>query len=405
MPLQRLLAVSHEATITGAPMNLLHLLGWVRDHTDVEIHTLIVRDGPMVGRFEAVGDVTVLNRSPVSNALGLAETGLSRLGSKRAWRPFALARMAPQVRHLKGFDLVYFNSLTSITTAPFLPDMGVRVSHVHELQVAVRSWQPARERALFQSVPYHWIAASGAVRQMLCDELGIAAEQVSLHHEFIDTASVIEREVGLREIEALRRDVRIPHDAPIVMGAGTIDWRKGPDLFVQLATEVRRRTREPVAFVWLGGTLEGRDWERLRSDCERAGADHVHFIGTHWDPLPWFNAADLFVLTSREDPYPLVALEHAALGHPIVSYRTGGIGELLEPAGPEAAIGMVDHLDVGTMADRVILFLNDEVRRRAAGQQLRDRVVAHHDVGVAAPRLFAQLERLVERHDDQTTIA
>lgn len=396
MTLRRLLAVSHEATITGAPMNLLHLLRWARDHTDIETHTLIVRDGPMVGRFEEVGEVTVLDRSSISSALGLAEAGLNRLGSTRAWRPLALARMAPQVRHLQGFDLAYFNSLTSITTAPFLPDVGVRVSHVHELQVAVRSWQPARERELFRTVPDHWIAASGAVQQMLCEELGIAPARVSLHHEFIDTEAVIRRRVGLREIEALRREVRIPHDAPIVMGAGTIDWRKGPDLFVQLATEVRRRTREPVAFVWLGGTLEGSDWERLRSDVERTGADHVHFIGTRWDPMPWFHAADVFVLTSREDPYPLVALEHAALGHPIVSYRTGGIGELLEPAGPEAATGMVDHLDVGAMAERVLMFLDDDTRRTAAGRQLRERVVAHHDVSVAAPRLLAELEQLVE---------
>jgi glycosyltransferase involved in cell wall biosynthesis len=397
MTLRRLLAVSHEATITGAPMNLLHLLGWIRDNTDIEVHTLIVRDGPMVGRFESVGEVTVLDRSVVSSALGLAETGLTRLGSTRAWRPVALARMAPQVRHLQGYDLAYFNSLTSITTAPYLPEVGVRVSHVHELQVAVRSWQPARQRTLFSTVPDRWIAASGAVRTMLCDELSIPADKVLLHHEFIDTRAVIDRSVGLREIEALRREVRIPHDAPIVMGAGTIDWRKGPDLFVQLATEVRRRTREPIAFVWLGGTLEGADWERLRSDVERSGADHVHFIGTRWDPMPWFHAADVFVLTSREDPYPLVALEHAALGHPIVSYRTGGIGELLEQAGPEAALGMVDHLDVGAMADRVIAFLSSDTQRAAAGRQLRSRVVSEHDVRVAAPRLVADLQRLVDR--------
>ena len=151
------------------------------------------------------------------------------------------------------------------------------------------------------------------------------------------------------------------------MGAGTIDWRKGPDLFIQLATEVRRRSREPVAFVWVGGRLEGPEWIRVHSDMERAGADHVHFVGTHWDPMPWFRAADLFVLTSREDPYPLVALEHAAMGHPVVSYRSGGIDELLTAAGREAALGMVDHLDVGAMADRVLAFLNSDRLCMSAG--------------------------------------
>lgn len=51
----------------------------------------------------------------------------------------------------------------------------------------------------------------------------------------------------------------------MVVGAGTVDWRKGADLFVQLAREVRRTTREPVHFVWVGGDLRSVDWERIRS--------------------------------------------------------------------------------------------------------------------------------------------
>lgn len=396
MPFKRMLAVSHEATITGAPMNLLHLLGWIHDNTDVEIHTLIARDGPLAGRFGHFGEVTVLDRSTISGLLGVAQTGLTTLGSSRLWKPVALARLAPQVRHLDGFDLAYFNSLTSIALAPYIPPVAAKVSHVHELQVAVRNWRPAHDRALFSSAPDRWIAASHAVETMLSDELQIPSDRVSVHHEFIDAEAVVNRRVGLREIERLRREVGIPHDAPIVMGAGTIDWRKGPDLFVQLACEVRRRTREPIAFVWLGGDLVGVDWERIRSDLDRTDADHVHFIGTHPDPMPWFRAADIFALTSREDPYPLVALEHAAMEHPIVAYRTGGIGELLNPAGPQARMGLVDHLDVGTMADRVLMFLNSDAQRMAAGRQLRQRVLEHHDVRIAAPKVFKELESLVD---------
>ena len=179
------------------------------------------------------------------------------------------------------------------------------------------------------------------------------------------------------------------------MGAGTIDWRKGPDLFVQLAAEVRRLTCEPVAFVWLGGTLEGADYERLRSDVERSQGENVFLIGTRPDPLPWFSAADVFALTSREDPYPLVALEHATLAHPIVAYDSGGIGELLRPAGPAAARGLIDFLDVTTMARRVLEFLDSDSMRRLAGQELQRRVLEKHDVHVAAPVLLEHLARSV----------
>ncbi len=120
----------------------------------------------------------------------------------------------------------------------------------------------------------------------------------------------------------------------------------------------------------------------------------MHFVGVRPDPLPWFAMADVFALPSREDPFPLVCLEHAAMGHPLVTYRNGGIVELLEAAGPAAATGVVDHLDVGAMADSVLDFLSSERLSDRAGAELRERVLSHHDVSVAAPALLAELEGL-----------
>jgi glycosyltransferase involved in cell wall biosynthesis len=387
-----LLAVAHEATLTGSPMNLLHLLRWVRANTDVEVRTLVLRDGELRHRFEEVGPVTMLDRWAVPALLGTVQAGLQHLGSSRAWKPVAAARLTPQLRSLRGNDLVYLNSLPSIGVLPYLPAGGAVVAHAHELEVAYRTWRNPRDVELFASAPDRWIAASGAVRSLLVDEIGLPPERVLLHHEFIDAQAIVSRSLGLREIEACRREMRIPSNAAVVVGAGTVDWRKGPDLFVQLACEVRRRTREPVHFVWVGGDLRSIDWERVRSDRDRAGADHVHFVGVKPDPLPWFAMGDVFALTSREDPYPLVALECAALGKPIVTYRNGGIPELLDASGPEAAGGVIDHLDVGAMAARIIDLLDHDRLRRTVGDQLRSHVLDHHDVSVAAPRLWADLE-------------
>lgn len=394
MTLRRILAVTHETTLTGAPMNLLHFLTWIREHTDVETHTLVMQDGPLRCRFEQVSEVTLLDNTVVSKALGTVQGGLISLGSSRAWKPVAAARLIPQLRHLRGFDLVYSNSIASAAVLPYLPPARAAVSHVHELQVALRTWRPPEHVEALRTIPDAWIAASGAVKDMLIDEFGLPPERVLLHHEFIDTSSIADRKLPLRVIERHRRELGLPSDAAVVVGAGTVDWRKGPDLFVQLAAEVRRRTREPVSFIWVGGERAGTDFQRVRSEIERTGSDHVHFIGLKPDPLPWFALADVFALTSREDPYPLVCLENAMLGTPIVTYRNGGIPELLEAAGPEAATGIVDHLDVGAMADRLLAFLDSDGLRATAGMQLRTHVQSCHDVGVAAPRLLHDLNQV-----------
>ena len=85
------------------------------------------------------------------------------------------------------------------------------------------------------------------------------------------------------------------------------------------------------------------------------------------------------------------------MGHPIVTYRNGGMVELLEAAGADAAFGVVDYLDVGTMAERVLTLLGDDRLRTAAASQLMERTVSHHDTSVCAPPLWRQVLSTVRR--------
>lgn len=387
-----MLVVAHEATLTGAPMNLLHFVRWMVANTDCEVQALVLRDGPLRHQFEQVVPTTVLDRTTVQRTLGVAHSGLTALGSSRARVPLAAAWLRPQLRRLGPFDAVYLNSVTSVSVLPYLQGDPTVIAHVHELDVALSIWRPQSDRDLFVSRPHRYVAASEAVAEALTRVCAIDPAAISVHYEFIDTAPFRQFRLGLRQSERLRRRHKIPADASIVVGAGTIDWRKGADLFVQLAAELARQTRDPVYCLWIGGDLTTVEMVRLHADMRRAGTDNVLFAGVQPDPREYFALADVFVLTSREDPFPLVCLEHAAMGHPIVTYRNGGIPELLQAAGPEAANGVVDYLDVGAMAHRVVELLGSSELSRAAGRQVRDRVVAAHDVSVAGPELWATVQ-------------
>jgi glycosyltransferase involved in cell wall biosynthesis len=382
MALNRLLAVSHEGAVGGAPIVLADLGRWMRANTDIEIHTLMLGDGPMWSRFELNGEVALLD-----DLVAAAEAG------------------EPPLDQLGQFDLVLLNSLGSLAALPLMPAGVPVISYIHELQVACRDWTSLHGRAPLSEGPDAWIAASRPVGEMLVGEFGVSPERLSVNPSFIDVPRLLERRVDVRAAEHRRRSLGIPGDATIVMGSGTIEWRKGPEFFVQLACEIRRSSPDPVHFVWVGGSLEGPDWERLRSDLERTGADHVHLTGPVDDPVPLYQLADVFVLTSHEDPFPLVCLEHAALGHPVVTFRNGGIVDVLSEAGPDAALGVVDHLDTAAMAERVTALIYDQSLRRRAGEQLRDRVTTTHDLSVAAPALVEDLRRFseLERHTNGPT--
>ena len=82
-----MLVVTHEASLTGAPMNLWHLLGWIRANTDIEVQTVTLGDGPLVAKFEQHGGVTRLDRHLPFRVLGLADRALTRFGPGIASTP------------------------------------------------------------------------------------------------------------------------------------------------------------------------------------------------------------------------------------------------------------------------------------------------------------------------------
>jgi len=142
----------------------------------------------------------------------------------------------------------------------------------------------------------------------------------------------------------IRRELGISQTDYLILGAGFAHIRKGFDLFIQLARKLLA-ARGDVHFVWAGDiqfvlkTYLGPEMEKLRA----TGRFH-HFPFTD-RVAAYFAAADVFALTSREDPYPTVVMEALACGVPCVAFdESGGIPELLrrEKAGRVARLADVE---------------------------------------------------------------
>ncbi len=74
--------------------------------------------------------------------------------------------------------------------------------------------------------------------------------------------------------------------------------------------------------------------------------------------------ANLFILTSREDPFPLAAIEAGLLGLPIVCFQKAtGIAEVINK---ECTI---PYLDVDKMASKIIELLHDKTKREQLGEE------------------------------------
>ena len=143
-----------------------------------------------------------------------------------------------------------------------------------------------------------------------------------------------------------------------------------------------------TVFVWIGGT--DADVAEHRERARIAGvADHVRFLGEREDTPEIFAGLDLFVLPSREDPFPLVMLESACYGVPTVAFSgSGGAGEFIED---DAGI-LVPSGDLDGMARALDRAARDSELRSTMGDAARRKVHERHDLGHAGRQIFAIID-------------
>ncbi len=309
-----LLLVGHDAFPAGAQHLLLHLGRMLRRHCGAEIAFLLLGGGKLRPDYAAIGPTTVL-ASPDDLA----------------------AHLAGCAAH--GITAALVNSAASAWTVPALRAAGIasvllvhempRLLHKKNLLAGVRAGSAAATRVVF---------AAEAVRDGLASLVALDPERALVLPQGCYAGVAFDPAAGL----ALRRRLGVAAGTPVALGAGYADLRKGFDLFLQAWREAQRRDA-PVQFWWVG---DADPTVRAYLGPEIAAAEAsgtFRLAGWQDDIAAWLNAADVFVLPSREDPFPSVALEALAAGLRIAAFEeSGGIPGLLPRLNAGTAVPMGD---------------------------------------------------------------
>lgn len=162
-------------------------------------------------------------------------------------------------------------------------------------------------------------------------------------------------------------------DSVVVLGCGSVDFRKGVDLFLACAGLVRDKNPDGrVKFLWVGNGYDPTStgfsgYLRYQIEAMVLG-DRVHFGGLVRDMRPVFHATRILFLPSRFDPLPLVAQQAMGHGLPVVCFDgAGGIPDFLR-TDPIAADGVVRYLDLPAAAEKILLYANEEALRCRIGE-------------------------------------
>lgn len=375
-----ILFVGHSAGRTGAPIILLNFLRWLKQqHDDVHFDVGLLRAGPLMADHEAIANTEVLRGEP-----GFAWRVKRRLFGSLPWEATADQAFARRVSE-RRYDLVYVNTIVPKREILALRGTGVPVvCHVHELDYAMMEW--LGEDGLAPLVPCvtHFVAASVAVRDYLVSQWNVAESKVTVIHEFV--VSETEARDSPDGRKRVRSSLGLSDNDILVGGCGFPDWRKGTDLFVQVARLV---TADPngrhIHFMWVGADKATSDFRRFAHDMRGSGMDkHISVVENTPQPRDYFSAMDIFALTSREDPFPLVMLEAGAMGLPLVCFEASGGG----PEFAEADAGLVaPYLDVAAFANRILSLAADPQARAAIGGAAKRKVAGRYTIHQQAPKL------------------
>ncbi|SFB71002.1 Glycosyl transferases group 1 [Flexibacter flexilis DSM 6793] len=381
MAAKKIVFIGNEAKRTGAPILMLHFLRWIKQHTDTDGLIILRRGGVLEPEFEVIYPTYVWKRAfdqMPKSPLKLAQ--LAWFQVRNFWMQQSLRRKSRRA------DAIYANTIASADIVAALSPTSPVLLHIHELAGVLETFLQKKDYQGFKQYVSHYVCVSEATQEFLQKRLDLSASQMTLRYGFIPQPIV-----NQQEKEKIRQRLGLPQGAFVVGASGAIGWRKGSDLFVQMAAQLLAQHPE-MYFVWVGGG-SAAELAEVQQLCQEKGiAQRVFWTGNQPNPADYYALFDVFLLSSREDPFPLVCLENAALGKPIICFeKAGGMPELVSR---DCGV-VVPYLDVAAMAEAVEKLSKDKVELQRLGENARKIIAEEFLVEKAAASLWETLQKTI----------
>lgn len=288
----------------------------------------------------------------------------------RGWQPvFALHRAGPLIDRFRqlgpalilaeGWDWEGLVAglpprtpvLVNTAAAADMAGAPARAGHpslvlMHEMAEYIREQGFVPHLRSVQAAGARLIASMPRMAEALVDEVGTLE---------VLRPGIILPKARLRDFRRMRH-WRRRQTGPVFIGAGHADRRKGFDLFLEAAARLSEAHAD-ARFIWLGA-LDA--WARDLADQALAKGLDLTLPGFVADSLAWYRAADVYLLTSRQDPGPTTVIHAAAMGTPFVGYAadigiigmTEGVGDFVPPGDVDAYVAAAARAVASSAAHR-----------------------------------------------------
>lgn len=353
---KRLLFISHDFSLSGAPLMLYSLA----KHLSAEGYQVRVY-APKVGALQEM---------------------YSQVGIETAVEPALITDIrASSSIVTQGYDLVVANTIISWQLVHVARAFQVPVIWwIHESHYGQALAQKQRPLADAFAVADQVLFPAHATAQLYATFR--SAQNVSIIPCGLETAK-----------QAPDADAAPPASTQNIgiVHIGSIEPRKGQDVFVKSLKLLPKAVQSNITVSMLGRSLDAR-FERKVQRAMRT-LDFVELVGEapYHDTMARLQAADIFVLSSRDEVLPVTIMEAMFHGKAIISTRVGGVAEIIDHGQSGLLVDVEDHR---ALAEKLALLCGDAALRQRLGEAARQTFherLTMQQFGPAFEQLMAQV--------------
>ncbi|QWR78003.1 glycosyltransferase family 4 protein [Candidatus Magnetomonas plexicatena] len=177
------------------------------------------------------------------------------------------------------------------------------------------------EKECFEKTPVI-VANSMIVKQNIIADYGISAEKIRVLYNGVDLKRFnTDNRITYRA--ALRQELGVPEDMPLLVFAGSGYERKGLPTLLRAVSMIN-----DDLMVLAAGKGDIAKYKRLSKTL--GVMERVLFLGPVKNIERVYAAGDIFVLPTLYDPFSNASLEAMAAALPVITTMTNGVSELIE---------------------------------------------------------------------------
>ena len=316
------------------------------------------------------------------------ETALIREAEKSGvtvWKVRSLVRRVDPIRDLAAFlvlmrimirqdyDIVHTHSfkaglLGRLAASLLRVPVIVHTFHGVPFDTRSESWKTRlcfRMERLLCRMCHRLVSVGEVLRHELIAHRVARPEKIATVRSGVDF-SLFDRIPGER---AVREELGVPADAPIVGFVGRLAEQKAPEILLEAFIIVKRCA--PGAHLLFIGEGPKRDELLKMITPDLRGS--VHLLGERQDVPRLLAAMDVFALPSRWEGVGRALTEAMYMKLPVVCTGVNGVPELVE----DGVTGLISRPDDPVdLAEKILGLVNDRARAAALAQAGRKRVKA-----------------------------